>query len=123
MAASRVDVLHVYEDPGRQPGSHRVLVDGSWPRGLSREADDYDESMKEVAPRTELRRWYGHDLERFATLSRRYRNELEQPATKTAGQGLRKVARRRRFVLLIATRDVEHSGATVLQHVIEHSAR
>lgn len=115
---SEAQVLRVYDDPGRTPGEHRVLVDRLWPRGVRREALDYDEWPKQIAPSTELRRWYGHEPSRFDAFARRYREELGQGAAAEAVERLREVAGRKRLVLLTATRDIEHSGAEVLASVI-----
>jgi uncharacterized protein YeaO (DUF488 family) len=123
MVTSRVEIVRVYEDPGRKRGEYRVLVDRLWPRGLSKEAVDYDEWAKEVAPSSELRTWYGHDPKRFVQFSRRYRHELmASPAVETVAR-LHEVAAKKRLVLLTATRDVEHSGAAVLHAVVERSDR
>jgi uncharacterized protein YeaO (DUF488 family) len=123
MAKGGVDIVRVYEDPGRRRGEQRVLVDRLWPRGLSKEVVDYDEWAKEATPSTELRRWYGHDPAKFGIFSDRYRHELAAPPAADAVAHLREVAERHRLVLLTATRDVEHSGATVLRGVIEHGGR
>ncbi|MBO0748134.1 MAG: DUF488 family protein [Acidimicrobiaceae bacterium] len=115
---SEAHVLRVYDDPGRAPNEHRVLVDRLWPRGVKKEALDYDEWPKEVAPSSELRRWYGHEPSRFEEFARRYRDELSDgPAVATVAH-LRDLAARGRLVLLTATRDVEHSGAEVLATVL-----
>ncbi len=100
-----------------------MLVDRLWPRGVRKETLDNDEWAKDVAPSTELRRWYGHDPERFAEFSRRYRSELRDAPAKATVTRLREVAGRRRLILLTATRDVEHSGAAVLGAVVERSER
>lgn len=115
---AHVEVVRVYEDPGRSPGEHRVLVDRLWPRGLTKTSVDFDEWEKDVAPSTELRRWYGHDPGRFAEFARRYRAELAGEPGASAVSKLRKLAASRRLVLLTATRDVGHSGAAVLQAVV-----
>lgn len=122
-ATGRVEVVRVYEDSGRRPGEHRVLVDRLWPRGMARDAVDFDDWAKEVAPSSELRRWYGHDPERFAEFSDRYRRELARPPGAEAVVRLREVAACRPVILLTATHDVEHSGAVVLRSVIEHRDR
>lgn len=119
MARSRVEIVRVYDDPGRSGSEHRVLVDRLWPRGLKKEAVDLDEWVKDAAPSTELRRWYGHVPERFGEFSRRYRAELGRGPAAEAVEGLRRDARRGRLVLLTATRDVERSGAEVLRSVLE----
>ena len=118
-----VEVVRVYEHTDRRRGEHRVLVDRLWPRGLAKEAVDHDEWAKDVAPSTELRRWYGHDAERFAEFSLRYRRELARAPAAQALSRLRDIAAKRRLVLLTATRDVEHSGAVVLQAALEHRRR
>lgn len=113
-----IHIARVHGDPGRQGGEHRVLVDRLWPRGQSRDAVDQDEWVTDITPSTELRRWYGHDPERFTEFARRYRAELAMPPAAEIVSRLREVSRVRRIVLLTATRDVEHSGATVLRDVI-----
>ncbi len=118
MTNSPVEVVRVYDGTGRAPGQYRVLVDRLWPRGLTKSAIDFDEWPKEVAPSTDLRRWYGHAPERFAEFSRRYRDELAAPPAAAVVARLRDISAGRHLVLLTATRDVEHSGARVLQAVI-----
>lgn len=111
----RVEVARVYDDPQGQASQYRVLVDRLWPRGVARSALRYDRWAKELAPSTELRRWYGHDPDRFEEFSRRYREELGRPEARTVAAAVREEAKdRSALVLLTATRDVEHSGAVVL---------
>ena len=113
MAPHRIEVQRIYEE-NKSPG-YRVLVDRLWPRGIRKDEADFDEWCKDVAPSTELRRWYGHAPERFDAFVRRYRDELKRPPASDALAHLRDVARRRRLVLLTATRDVDRSAAHVLQ--------
>ncbi|MDA8080328.1 MAG: DUF488 family protein [Actinomycetota bacterium] len=117
-----MEIIRLYEDTGRLAGDFRVLVDRLWPRGLTRETVDYDQWVKELAPSTDLRRWYSHDPYRFEEFSRQYRSELDTlPKLSLIESLLEKVAFSR-LVLLTATRDLEHSGAMVLKSVIrEHS--
>ena len=119
MESVRSAVIRVYGDQGRLPGDYRVLVDRLWPRGLTREAVDYDEWAKELAPSSELRKWYGHDRDRFEEFSRRYRAELDEDAPKAILERLLERARPFRLVLLTATLDVEYSGAAVLQSAMK----
>lgn len=114
----RVDIVRVYDDPGRQVDEYRVLVDRLWPRGQSRDAVDRDEWVKDATPSPQLRRWYGHDPERFPEFFRRYQAELALAPGADAVLKLRKSSKARRLVLLTATRDIEHSGAAVLRDVI-----
>ena len=114
-----VDVIRVYEDHGRHSGEHRVLVDRLWPRGVRKAALDIDEWAKDAAPSTELRRWYGHDPERFSEFARRYKAELERGPGAPAFERLQQLTRGHgRLVLLTATRDVERSGAAVLANLL-----
>jgi uncharacterized protein YeaO (DUF488 family) len=109
-------VQRVYDRDDR--AGYRVLVDRLWPRGISRVAAALDEWLKEVAPSTELRRWYGHDVGRFEEFARRYRAELRQPPASQALDHLIQLAATRAVSLVTATRDVEHSGAQVLQALL-----
>lgn len=123
MPRARIEVVRVYEDPGRSGAEHRVLVDRLWPRGMKKESVDLDEWAKDVAPSADLRGWYGHEPERFAEFARRCRQELRgEPAALVVAR-LRRENRRHRLVLLTATRDVKRSGAEVLRSVLQRSGR
>lgn len=111
---SPVAVVRVY-DEARQPDAHRVLVDRLWPRGVTKDAAALDEWSTDLAPSTDLRRWYGHDPARFAEFSQRYLAELTQPPGSDAVARLLDIATTRLVALVTATRDVEHSGAQVLR--------
>ncbi|MGH3729838.1 MAG: DUF488 domain-containing protein [Micromonosporaceae bacterium] len=112
-----VQVRRVNEAPARSDGA-RVLVDRVWPRGVSKDKAHLDEWCKEVAPSTELRKWYGHDPERFAEFSRRYRAELNDPEREGALAHLRDLAKDRTLTLLTATRHPEISQAEVLAQLL-----
>ncbi|MFJ8545292.1 DUF488 domain-containing protein [Streptomyces sp. NPDC093586] len=111
--AGRIAYRRVYEEPSPQDG-RRVLVDRLWPRGVSKEAAHLDTWLKDVAPSTELRRWYHHDPERFAEFRRRYVAELDDPEHEQAVQRLRDLAAQGDVTLLTATKDADHSEAAVL---------
>jgi uncharacterized protein YeaO (DUF488 family) len=113
-----VCIFRIYGNSGREGDQYRVLVDRLWPRGQSKNEVDLDDWAKNVAPSTELRRWYRHDPERFADFSRRYRAELTLPPATEVLSNLCEISKARTLVLLTATRDVEYSGATVLRNVI-----
>ena len=112
-----VRARRVYEQVASSDG-RRVLVDRLWPRGLSKQKAHLDEWLKNVAPSDELRRWYGHQPGRFAEFTRRYLAELEEPERAAALSHLREEARSGPVTLLTATRDLEHSEAEVLAHVL-----
>ena len=105
--------IHRVYDEDQVPG-HRVLVDRLWPRGISKDKAALDEWAKDVAPSDQLRRWYGHEPDKFAEFARRYRAELTASPGKEAVARLRTTSKTKPVILLTATRDVEHSGAAVL---------
>lgn len=112
-------LVRVYGAPRREVGDYRVLVDGLWPRGISKVELDCDEWLKALAPSAELRKWYSYRLDRFETFAQRYRQELQKPAKRAILSGLLQRAGSSRIVLMTATRDVEHSSAAVMISEIE----
>jgi uncharacterized protein YeaO (DUF488 family) len=108
-----VRVRRIYDESSPEDGT-RVLVDRVWPRGLRKDAAAIDEWLKDVAPTTELRKWYGHDPARFGEFRRRYAAEL----TGAALARLRALAPDGTLTLLTATKDVEHSQAAVLAELL-----
>lgn len=113
----QVRVRRVYDDPAPDDGA-RVLVDRVWPRGLRKDAAGLDEWAKDVAPTSELRKWYGHDPAKFDEFRRRYAAELTEPGPCEALDRLRGLAARQPVTLLTATRDVDHSQAAVLADLL-----
>jgi uncharacterized protein YeaO (DUF488 family) len=111
----------IYDDPSSSDG-RRILVDRIWPRGIRKEDARLDEWMRDIAPSTDLRRWYGHDPKRFAEFRRRYLAELRDPARHEAVQRLRESASRERITLLTAARQLEYSQAAVLAHWLNGEA-
>jgi uncharacterized protein YeaO (DUF488 family) len=119
-----IRIRRVYDDDDRGGEDYRVLVDRLWPRGITKADVALDEWLKDVAPSTELRRWYGHDVGRFREFSHRYRAELRRPPASVAVDRLVEIARTKTVTLLTATRDVEHSGARVLEaHLTSRATR
>jgi uncharacterized protein YeaO (DUF488 family) len=116
-ALSKVKVRRVYDMREPADGT-RVLVDRIWPRGLTKAKADLDEWCKQVAPSTDLRKWYGHDPARFAEFTTRYRIELTQPERADALAHLRNLATRQALTLLTATRRPEISEAAVLADLL-----
>ncbi|SHM10682.1 DUF488 domain-containing protein [Actinacidiphila paucisporea] len=112
--AESITYRRVYEEAAPGDGT-RVLVDRVWPRGLRKQDAHLDEWLRDVAPSTDLRRWYGHEPDRFAEFRRRYRAELRDAEHQAAAEHLRGLAGDgRRLTLLTATKDVDHSQAAVL---------
>jgi uncharacterized protein YeaO (DUF488 family) len=113
-----VRIARIYDEPTDDDG-RRVLVDRLWPRGVSKEKADLDDWCKEVAPTDELRRWYGHDPERFEEFSARYRAELEEGEQGEALARIAKEAGAGTVTLLTATKDLDLSQAAVLKSAID----
>jgi uncharacterized protein YeaO (DUF488 family)/DNA-binding MarR family transcriptional regulator len=113
----KIQVVRVYEDVAAT-GMRAVLVDRLWPRGISRDAAPFGLWLKDVAPSTELRKWYGHVPERFTSFARRYRRELAGGAARDALEQLRDLAVSGDLALVTATKDTEHSSAAVLRDVL-----
>ena len=117
MTRPRVRVRRVYDEPASDDGT-RVLVDRIWPRGLAKTKAEFAEWCKEVAPSTELRKWYGHDPARTDEFARRYRAELREPERAAALQHLRDLAGRQPLTLLTAAKDPGISQAAVLADLL-----
>jgi uncharacterized protein YeaO (DUF488 family) len=118
MAGSRaVRVARVYDPAGQHDGA-RVLVDRIWPRGLAKATAALDEWCREVAPSTELRKWYQHDPERFTEFVRRYTAELKDPEPAAAFARLVDRSRNGPLTLLTATKQLDISNAAVLARLI-----
>jgi uncharacterized protein YeaO (DUF488 family) len=114
---AKVQVRRIYDTHLTGDGT-RVLVDRVWPRGLTKTKADLDEWCKQVAPSTELRKWYSHDPALFDEFARRYHTELEQPERSDALAHLRDLAKDRTLTLLTATKQPEISEAEVLAKIL-----
>lgn len=112
----KVRVKRVYEGADKGDG-RRVLVDRLWPRGLTKEKAAVDLWLKEIAPSTELRKWFGHDPEKWGEFKKRYRAELGKNTE--AVDRLREEISKGAVTLLYGARDQEHNEAVVLQSWIE----
>jgi uncharacterized protein YeaO (DUF488 family) len=115
LAADRIAVKRAYEPAAKGDGV-RILVDRLWPRGVSKEAAAIDDWMKELAPSTELRKWFGHDPERWTEFRRRYAAELKDRGE--ALSRLRALATKGRITLVYAARDEEHNDAVALRDIL-----
>ena len=103
-------------DPAEPGDGYRVLIDRMWPRGVSRERAQLDEWARELAPSSELRKWFHHDPERFDEFRSRYREELRE--RRPLLEELRRRARDGPVTLLYAARDREHNDAVVLEELL-----
>lgn len=105
------------EDPADDTGT-RVLVDRVWPRGIRKADARLDHWYKELAPSTELRKWFGHDPERWDAFRERYRAELQAPEPQARLDELAAIARQGPLTLLFGAKDTEHNQAVVLRELL-----
>ena len=111
-----IRIRRAYEPPARGDGK-RVLVDRIWPRGVSKEEAQVDEWLKEIAPSNELRKWFGHDPERWEEFRKRYFGELD--AQHELVQQLREWADGHTVTLVYGARDTEHNNAVALKEYLQ----
>jgi uncharacterized protein YeaO (DUF488 family) len=106
-------------DAAEASDGRRILVDRLWPRGLSREQAAFDDWMKDVAPTTDLRKWFDHRPERWVEFQTRYRAELkDNPAVET----LRDRAKAGPVTLLYGSRNRDFNHAAVLADFLTQAA-
>ena len=111
-----VSVKRVYEAACADDGQ-RFLVERLWPRGVKKSALPIRDWLREVAPSTELRKWFSHDPARWSVFRRRYFAELD--ARRDAVQKLLEAARRGKVTLIYSPHDQEHNNAVALKEYLE----
>ncbi len=111
-----IAVKRVYE-PAAAGDGQRVLVDRLWPRGVKKEDAHLDLWLKDVAPSDELRKWFGHDPDRWAEFRKRYREELKAKAE--AIEELRALLAKGKVTLLFGAHDERHNNAVVLAEYLQ----
>jgi uncharacterized protein YeaO (DUF488 family) len=112
----RIRLKRVYDRPAKSDG-RRVLVDRVWPRGLTKKEAQVDDWLKEIAPSTRLRKWFGHDPARWHEFKKRYTKELGDRSEQV--EKLVREARKRTVTLLFGAKDIEHNNAVALKEYIE----
>ena len=111
-----IEVKRAYEPATRDDGA-RVLVERIWPRGVRKTRLRLDAWLKDLAPSTELRQWFGHDPKRWPEFRRRYYAALR--AHPDTWRALLTAARRGRVTLVYAARDVARNGAVALKAFLD----
>lgn len=119
LPASHIRLKRAYE-PADAGDGVRLLVDRLWPRGVSKERAALDDWLKDIAPSTELRQWFGHDPDRWPEFQRRYRAELREHAEELSR--IRAMARTHTVTLVYSAHDEEHNDAVVLRDVLLRKA-
>ena len=110
-----IKVKRVYEKPNAKDG-FRILVDRLWPRGLTKEKAAADLWLKDIAPSTELRKWFNHDPEKWKEFQKKYQKELEE--NKEVVSVLKEHVKQGPVTLLYAAKDETHNEALVLKDFI-----
>ena len=113
---SSIAIKRAYDNPTPQDGV-RILIDRLWPRGVSKTELKLDAWPRELAPSTELRKWYGHDPARFAEFRRRYKAELAERREQL--NALRARVKGRAATLITATRELDLSHAEVMRSILQ----
>lgn len=111
-----ITLKRVYETPAASDGT-RILVDRLWPRGLTKEKAQVDLWLKDLGPSTELRKWFGHDPDRWTAFKTKYRQELK--TKKPLLQKIETLAQHGPVTLLYGARDTEHNEAVVLKEYVD----
>lgn len=111
-----VRLKRIYDEPDAGDG-RRVLVDRLWPRGVSKQRAQLDEWLRDIAPSTELRKWYSHDPARWEEFRERYQAELEE--NRETLDRLAEQARGQTLTLLYAARDDKHNSAEVVKRYLD----
>lgn len=115
-----VEIARIYEENNSQ-GNIRILVDGIWPRGISKDEAKLDYWLKDVAPSNELRKWFNHDADKYEEFKDRYKKELESGEQQDALEKLKKltIKHQKNICLLYGAKDKEHNQAKVLKEILD----
>ena len=115
VAARNIMIKRAYDRPLAKDGT-RVLIDRLWPRGVKKVDAAINRWVKEIAPSTKLRKWFGHDPERWPEFRHRYRLEIQEHPDEF--RRLRELARKRPVTLVYSAHDVAHNDAVVLKDLL-----
>ena len=113
----KIKIKRVYEKPDKEDGI-RILVDRLWPRGLTKEKASIDLWLKDIAPSTELRKWFGHDPDKWKEFRKRYRHELKENEEQVSL--LKDQMKKGKVTLVYGANDEEHNQAVVLKELFSH---
>lgn len=112
-----ITLKRIYEPYDKRDG-YRVLVDRLWPRGISKEKAHLDLWLKDVAPSTELRKWFGHDPKRWNVFQKKHQTEIK--ANKEKFAELKKIVKQnKRVALLYAAKDETHNEAIIIKSLCD----
>ena len=112
-----IEIKRVYEELAPTDG-YRILVDRIWPRGLTKIKAHLNEWNKEVAPSTELRKWFNHQPERLSEFEKRYKKELQQHLEELSK--IKSIAKKEQVTLLFAAKDYKLNNALILKNILNN---
>ena len=115
-ASMRIKLKRVYEKPEESDGV-RILVERLWPRGLTKSDAGVDLWLKDLAPSTELRKWFGHDPSKWKDFKKRYFAELDNKGE--AFSQLLDISSKGHVTLVYASKDEEHNNSVALKEYLE----
>ena len=111
-----ITIKRVYEEPSKEDGK-RILIDRLWPRGLTKEKAKIDLWLKNIAPSTDLRKWFGHDVAKWQEFKKRYVAEIKKNIQVLSE--LEEELKKGKSTLVYAAKDEEHNDAVVLKEYLE----
>ncbi|MEN1967575.1 DUF488 domain-containing protein [Lentibacillus sp. N15] len=116
-----IAMKRIYEDAAQDDGV-RILVDRVWPRGMSKEKAKLDHWMKEIGPSSELRKWFGHDPDKFPEFKQKYKDELASGEQHEELEKLKKLTKEHndQITLLFSAKDEQYNQARVLKEILDH---
>lgn len=116
-----VKIKRIYEEQADNDGL-RILVDRVWPRGMSKEDAKLDHWLKEVGPSNDLRKWFGHDPDKFNDFKKKYKEELKSGDQQEELEELKKLTKKhnKKLTLLYGARDEKYNQASVLKEILDH---
>ncbi|WP_106495967.1 DUF488 domain-containing protein [Lentibacillus sp. Marseille-P4043] len=116
-----VNIKRIYEDVSSDDGL-RVLVDRVWPRGMSKDKAKLDHWMKEIGPSTELRKWFGHDPDKYDAFKKKYKDELASGDQQIELGKLKEITKEhdKNLTLLFSAKDEKYNQAQVLKEILDH---
>ncbi len=113
-----IEIKRIYDTPQKEDG-YRILVDRLWPRGVSKEAAQLDEWIKDVSPSNELRSWFNHDEKKWEDFEKKYRKELESNIEHL--KHLKSLEKKHNKIsLLFAAKTENHNNAVVLKSLLDN---
>jgi uncharacterized protein YeaO (DUF488 family) len=118
MSKPAIHIKRAYDPPAKADG-RRVLVDRVWPRGVSKDELQLDAWYRDLAPSTQLRKWFGHDPERWPEFRKRYLAELRAAGIRERVKELAALAKDGKLTLVYGARDEEHNQAVALRDYLE----